>query len=153
MASLSGFDASNVTPMASFEPLPNGRYVAAVTNSEFKPTKNGNGEYLELTFEVLEGEHKGRKLWARLNLKNASAEAVRIAEQELSAICHATGVMRPNDSLELHDIPLVLDVKVAKRNDTGDLTNEIKGYDRRGHEDQRSQASSSTPPWGRSQAV
>jgi hypothetical protein len=47
----------------------------------------------------------------------------------------------------------VLDVKVAKRNDTGDLTNEIKGYDRRGHEDQRPQATSSTPPWGRSQAV
>jgi hypothetical protein len=153
MASLSGFDASNVTPMASFAPLPNGRYVAAVTNSEFKPTKNGTGEYLELTFEVLEGEHKGRKLWARLNLKNASAEAVRIAEQELSAICHATGVMRPNDSLELHDIPLLLDVKVTKRNDTGDLTNEIKGYKRRGHEDQRPQANGSTPPWGRSQAV
>ncbi len=120
MASLSGFDASNVSPMASFEPLPNGRYVAAITGSEFKPTKNGNGQYLEL---------------------------------ELSAICHATGVMRPNDSVELHDIPLVLDVKVAKRNDTGDLTNEIKGYDRRGHEDQRPQATSSTPPWGRSQAV
>lgn len=153
MASLTGFDATQVDPQSPFEPLPDGRYVAAITASEFKATRNGNGQYLELTFEVLEGDHKGRKLWTRLNLKNASAEAVRIAEQELSAICHATGVMRPNDSMELHDIPLVLDVKVAKRNDTGELTNEVKGYEHRGHEDQRPQASRSTPPWDRSQAA
>jgi len=153
MPTLSGFDATQVDPLSSFEPLPNGRYVAAITGSEFKPTKNGNGQYLELTFEVLEGDHKGRKLWARLNLKNPSAEAVRIAEQELSAICHATGVMRPGDSVELHDIPLALDVRVVKRNDTGEMTNEIKGYDKRGHEEQRAQSAESTPPWSRSQAV
>lgn len=153
MPTLSGFDATQVDPLSSFEPLPNGRYVAAITSSEFKPTKNGNGQYLELTFEVLEGDHKGRKLWAWLNLKNPSDEAVRIAEQELSAICHATGVMRPGDSVELHDIPLVIDVRVTKRNDTGEMTNEIKGYDKRGYEEQRAQFTGSTPPWSRSQAV
>ena len=44
-----------------------------------KPTKTGNGQYLQLAFEIIEGEYKNRKVWARLNLENANADAVRIA--------------------------------------------------------------------------
>ena len=36
------------------------------------------------------------------------ATAVKIARAELSAICRAVGVMAPNDSVELHDLPLVM---------------------------------------------
>ena len=30
-----------------------------------KPTKNGTGQYLECEYQVLDGEHKGRKLFPR----------------------------------------------------------------------------------------
>jgi hypothetical protein len=39
MANLNGFDASLVEPNAEFDPLPAGKYVAAVTASEMKPSK------------------------------------------------------------------------------------------------------------------
>ena len=79
-------------------------------------------------FEIIEGEYAGRKVWARLNLENPNETAVAIARGDLSAICRAVGVLTPNDSDELHDIPLVIKVVAKKRQDTGELTNEIKGY-------------------------
>jgi hypothetical protein len=53
MANLNGFNANQVEPATDFEPIPAGKYVAVVTASEMKPTKNGNGSYLELTFQVI----------------------------------------------------------------------------------------------------
>lgn len=153
MATLNGFDANQVEPTASFDPIPAGKYLAAITESEMKPTKNGSGSYLQLTFTVLEGEHKGRVLWARLNLNNPNATAVKIARSELSAICHAVGVMQPRDSVDLHNLPLLITVKLKKREDTGDLTNEIKGYEPKSTANadvpQQAPANSNTPPWKR----
>ena len=154
MANLNGFNATEVEPTTRFEPLPAGKYLAAVTESEMKPTKSGSGSYLQLTFTILEGEYKNRILWARLNLNNPNATAVKIARSELSAICHAVGVMQPRDSVDLHNLPLVITVKLKKRDDTGELTNEIKGYARKdaaGANGQQPQApvADNTPPWKR----
>ena len=151
MANLNGFNATEVEPTTSFEPLPAGKYLAAITESEMKPTKSGAGSYLQMTLTILEGEYKNRVLWARLNLNNPNATAVKIARSELSAICHAVGVMQPRDSVDLHNLPLVITVKVKKREDTGELTNEIKGYERKEPTGQTQQApvTDNTPPWKR----
>ena len=149
MADLNGFDARTVEPTADFDPLPAGKYVAAITESEMKPTKNGNGHYLQLTFTILEGEFKNRVLWARLNLDNPNQTAVKIARAELSAICRAVGIMAPKDSVELHSLPLVIAVKLKKRDDTGEMTNEAKGYAKREANGQAPQAAGSAPPWRR----
>lgn len=131
MANLNGFDANQVDPASSFDPIPAGKYVAAIIESEMKPTKAGNGHYLELTFEIGDGQYKGRRLWARLNLDNPNQQAVQIARGELSAICRAVGVLQPKDSVELHNLPLSIKVACRKRDDTGEITNEIKGYERK----------------------
>lgn len=132
MANLNGFDASTVDPNFAFDPVPAGKYTAVITASEMKPTKKGTGQYLELTLQIIEGEHKGRNLWARLNLDNPDATAVRIARAELSAICRAVGVLAPKDSVELHNLPLTIKVDVKKRDDTGEPTNVIRGYEKKG---------------------
>ena len=152
MADLNGFDANTVDPTTDFEPIPAGRYIAAITASEMKPTKNGNGSYLQLEFVVLEGEYKNRKIWARLNLNNPNAVAVKIARGELSAICHAVGVLQPKDSVEIHNLPLVITVKLKKREDTGSLTNEVKGYAKKeaaAGQPQQASSTDNTPPWKR----
>ena len=77
-----------------------------------KPTKAGGGELLEIELEILEGEYARRHLWDRLNLVNANQQAVEIAQRTLSAICHATGVLRVNDSEALHFKPMLVTVKV-----------------------------------------
>jgi hypothetical protein len=58
--------------------------------------------------------------------------------------------MQPKDSIELHNLPLVVTVKVKKREDTGDLLNEIKGYSKKeAATGQPQQETTSTPPWAR----
>jgi hypothetical protein len=128
MANLNGFNANEVDPSMGFDPVPAGKYLAIISGSQMKPTKSGVGNYLELTFQILDGEFKGRLLWARLNLDNPKAEMVKFARAELSAICRALGVMAPKDSVELHNLPVVITVAHKKRNDTGEITNVIKGY-------------------------
>ena len=58
--------------------------------------------------------------------------------------------MQPKDSIELHNLPLQITVKCKKRDDTGDVVNEIRGYAskdaRRGAPQQET---TSTPPWAR----
>jgi len=150
MTNLQGFDANEVEPMDEFEPIPAGKYPAVITESEMKPTKSGTGSYLELVFQIIEGEYKGRLLWSRLNLDNPNDLAVKIAQGELSAICRAVGVMQPKDSIELHNLPLIVSVKCKKREDTGEIVNEIKGYAKKETAAaQPKQEASSTPPWAR----
>ena len=131
MATLN-FNANEVEPTVAFEAIPAGKYNAVIVDSEIKQTKSGNGSYLELTFEVTEGEYKGRKVWARLNIDNPNADAVKIARGELSAICRAVNVMTPNDSVDLHNLPLEITVKCKRNSENGEITNDIKGYAAKG---------------------
>lgn len=153
MAHLNGFNAHEVEPNVGFDPIPAGKYLAVVTATEMKPTKNGSGEYLQVELEVIEGPHKGRKLWDRLTLKHPNELTVKIAKGALSAICRAVGVMAPKDSVELHNLPLVISVGCKKREDNGEITNVIKGYAKRESGAVRpavtTNGAGSPPPWKR----
>lgn len=127
MATLN-FNATEVTPSSTLEPIPAGKYQAVIVESELKMTKSGTGSYLELTFEIISGEFAKRRLWARLNIRNSNPKAVEIAQRDLSAICYAINVLHPQDSSELHDKLLTVTVRCVKNLDTGDIQNEIKGY-------------------------
>lgn len=145
------FNANEVEPTVAFDPIPAGKYLAAVTASEMRPTKNGAGTYLQLTLTILEGEHKGRLLWARLCLDHPNKQTASIAQAQLSALCRAINVLTPRDSAELHNIPLTIRVKCKKREDTGEVVNEISGYLARENANTAKpvQNASSTPPWRR----
>jgi len=108
MAALNAFDATKVAPAVSVSDcVPAGEYVAMITESSMAVTKSG-GEMLKLTVTVLEGQHQNRKVWANLNLIHANPTVVEIAQRELSAICHAVGVLNLNDSAQLHNKPLLI---------------------------------------------
>ncbi|NLE38923.1 MAG: DUF669 domain-containing protein [Pirellulaceae bacterium] len=137
-------------PTTALDPIPAGKYMAMITASEMKPNKAGTGRFLELCFTIIEGEFKNRQLWARLNLENPNELAMKIAQAELSALCRAVGVLTPGDSVELHNLPLVIRVRCKKRKDTDEIANEIKGYEKRDAATGRpQQAQTSTPPWRR----
>jgi hypothetical protein len=143
------FNANEVEP-TDFDVLPAGKYFAMIVESEMKPTSAGTGRYLQLTFQILEGPCKNRRIWARLNLENPNQQAVQIARGELSAICRAVGVMTPKDSCELHNLPLIVNVKCRKRQDTGDIENRIASYAKKDGAAQPQQAAANTaPPWKR----
>lgn len=121
------FDATQVEPAAPLEPVPPGDYVVHIKNSEMKPTKKEDGQYLNLEMEVTEGEYKGRYIFDRLNLQNPNQTAVEIAHKTLSAICHAVGVMKVKDSSQLHYKRMLVRVDVEKREGYS-AQNVVKSY-------------------------
>lgn len=153
MADLGGFDARKVDPSSNIEAIPAGKYTAVITDSEMRPNKAGTGEYLALTFQVIEGPFANRPLWARLNLRNPNPTAVEFARADLSAICRAVDVLEPGDSADLHNLPLIVHVRCKKREDTGDIVNEIRGYSAKSRPTAGTAGNMSTanntPPWSR----
>lgn len=133
MANLGGtFDASQVEPNAPFEVVPPGDYRVQITASSMETTKDGQGQYLKLELEIVEGPQAGRKLFDRLNLVNNNQQAVEIAQRTLSAICHAIGQLSVSDSEQLHMRPMLAKVKVSPEREVNGKTygpsNEIGGY-------------------------
>jgi len=134
MAKLSGFNLGekfNVNEhkeLDDFSAIPADDYVGKVIESKNVRNKKDTGSYLKLTFEITEGEFKGRKLWNNLNLDHTTAEAVEIAERTLATIMKACGKVAIEDSDELHGIEMTLRVvkKVATPNYPE--SNEIKNY-------------------------
>ena len=122
------FDANTVDPNVGFDPIPAGKYNAVIVDSEMKATKTGTGKFLELTFEVIDGEFKGRKVWSRLNINNPNEKAQKIAQAELRNICEAVNVMVIQESSQLHNRPLEITVKCKERKDTSEITNEVRVY-------------------------
>ena len=151
MPNLNGFDANNVEPVPSFDPIPAGQYLAMIVASEEKTSSKGN-QFLSLELEVLDGQYKGRKLWVNLNLSHPNLETVKFARAELASICKAIGVLKPTDSVQLHNLPMLITVKCVNRKDTGELQNRIKSYAPKAAaqgQPQQAPANSTTPPWRR----
>lgn len=108
------FDATRVAPEMGFDTVPAGWYNAMIDQSEMKPTKDGAGAYLETRFNVIDGQYAGRKVFMRMNLRNASPVAQEIAYKQLSAVAHAVGILHVQDSSQLHGIPMKIKVKLRK---------------------------------------
>lgn len=114
MASLgSTFNADSVDPrMQEREPIPAGVYRLEVVESDVQATKSGNGEMIKLTLRVMEGPCEDRTIWWNINYRNATATAQEIGQREFSALCHAVGVLAPNETEELHYKPFTAKVGV-----------------------------------------
>lgn len=129
------FDATQVAPQQPLEPVPSGWYIAAMTESELVPTAAGDGLRLKYELTIIDGPYKGRKVFDGLNIKNQNPQAQEIAHQQLSAICHAVGTLRIQQSEELHNKPLgvkvVLEPQRADANDPSKIyeaRNQVKGF-------------------------
>ncbi len=124
------FNAANVKPQESPAPIPAGVYLAQAVESDVRALKSGNGTALAVTFQVLQGPYAGRKVFANINVQHTSPEAERIGQSQLSALCHAVGVINLQDSVQLHMRPVMIRVKIRK-DDTGQYgdRNEVNGFE------------------------
>lgn len=152
MADLTWFNPQEV-PEDSFEPLPAGEYKVIITESTDTPTKKGDGKYFNLKLEVIDGPCKGRVLFDKLNYHNPNETARRMAQQSLKAICEATGVLKPRDTMQLHDIPIIAKVAIREGRDGYGPQNDVKGYKKVGSSVSTSPptaqaATSEKAPWG-----
>ena len=123
---LQGFDANQYEPQ-SFDVLPAGEYEIVIVNSAVQDTKSGDGKYLKLELQIINGQFKNRKLFDNLNLWNRSDQAQTIARGQMSSICRALGILTPKDSSELHMKPLRCKIKIERSEEYGD-GNKVVAY-------------------------
>ena len=157
MATIS-FNAAEVQP-SSFDALPAGTYEAVIANSEAKPMKSGNGMGFNFEFEIISGDCKGRKVFSWITFEHrTSPQAQQIGREQLSALCRAVGVTQLNDTVQLHNLPLMITLGIDKNDPT---RNVVKAYKPKGGtggaptpttsvQQQAGAAAGGTAPWARS---
>lgn len=130
MSAVLNFDASQIAPdTGAQDALPAGWYDVVMEASEMKPTKDNTGAYLECKLNVIAPQNfQGKKIYTRLNLRNANATAQEIGYKQLSAICHAVGVLQVADSAQLHNIPFKVKVKLRPAEGQYEASNEVTAY-------------------------
>lgn len=133
MALLPGVFVPEEAEDMQFSVLKGGWYPAEIVKSELKTTRDKDGKYLALQFKILEDANdeksEGRFVFTNLNIVNKNETAVKIAHSDLKAICAAVGHEGElEDSVDLHNIPMMINVKVKPETNDWPAKNEIKGY-------------------------
>lgn len=129
MVALPGaFDATTVNTDDQFDVIPPGDYLVQVVQSDLRATKKGDGQYIWLELDILDGQYSGRKLWDNVNIINPNAKAQEIGQKILAQICKATGLAAVTDSEQFHFKPMIAKVKVQPATDQYDASNQVKAY-------------------------
>ena len=111
-------DTTGTQEMGGYEVLPAGLYPAIMVSASKKPTKKGDGAFLECVYQIIDGEMSGKKFTSRLNLWNQNAEAVDIAKRELKSLRVALGLHDTEARTEAFiNRPVVLNITVKPRKD------------------------------------
>ena len=111
-------DTTGVSAMGGYELFPAGLYPAMMVSASKKPTKDGNGAFIECVYQVTEGEMAGKKFTSRVNLWNQNAQTVDIAKRELKSLKVALGLPDTEGRTELFmHKPVILNIGVKPRKD------------------------------------
>lgn len=129
---LNGFNPMDHDPSQGGGQLPLGKHPVIIESAEVKATADNANGMLILNLLIIDGPDKGQKGPYRLNLYHSSAEAVRIAHRQLSAVCHVTQTFQlGQDGCQLQFLfnkPFVIEVGYQKGHDPNTGNSEAKGY-------------------------
>ncbi len=137
-----GFDAFDATEAAAkLVPVPPGLYAVRVVSGRLDKTRKGDDCY-KLTFEVTEGDHRGRRLF---RVWTFTEKAIPYAKRDLAAF----GLASTQDLLSPYppagaEIHLRV-IAAVQRMDDGTEVNDVKGF-----ADIQRKAAPAPPPAGAS---
>jgi len=119
---------------ANTEPLPAGTYAAEVVKTELTPVGYESREYLEITFEIIEGPYAGRRLSRLFDPVSPHRLARSVYRAEIIKICQAVDAPAPQNwadpssYIALHNVPLVITVSCEIYPDAGITMNRVIAY-------------------------
>ena len=112
---------------SSYDPVPAGQYNVIITESAYEDNKSKTGKILKLTYQIMEGPFKDKKIFENLNLIHSNKQAEEISRKAFNSIGVALGFNKVEDSVQLHNKMLTLDVIVKNSEEYG-LQNSIKKH-------------------------
>jgi hypothetical protein len=111
----------------SYDPLPEGWYMATITGAELKTTKAGTGQYIAVKYDITGPTHMGRIIFGNLNIRNPSPMAEEIGRKQLGEVMRAVGLAKVADTDELIGGQLSIKLSIKSSDQYGDQ-NEVKGF-------------------------
>ena len=112
-----GYDPAKVEDIGegNFSVVPPGIYHVIIVNSELKDNRAGNGKFLEISYQIIEGQFIGKTVKDRINVMNPSETALRIGLSQLKKICDAVGHKgQLKDSCQLHGKLMAIKVSIEE---------------------------------------
>ena len=103
-----------------FSPIPAGWYTAKISEAELKTTKAGNGQYINVRYDITGPEYQGRVVFGMLNITNPSQKAEDIGRAQLGELLRAIGLPRIGDTDELIGHDVQIKTKIQKSEEYGD---------------------------------
>ncbi|MGI9304935.1 MAG: DUF669 domain-containing protein [Gammaproteobacteria bacterium] len=110
------------------EPVPPGWYPVQIVDSNVGFNDLKQNKRITLTYQVLDGSYKDRKVTDGLNIENPNQQTVEIARKHLSTLCRTVGLSHVSDTYELHGRPLQIRVNVRAAEGEFAERNEVKEY-------------------------
>lgn len=142
---------------SSFDPIPAGWYQARISEAEVKATKNNDGHYLNVRYDILGPTHQGRVVFGMITINNPSRKAEEIGEQQMAHLRSALGLKKVTNTDQLINGTVEIKVNVKKDDQYGDK-NEIKAWKAvtggvppmpKQAQSEESTEKPSAPPWAR----
>jgi len=140
------FNAANVDPTQGMAKHPHGKFAAYVSDTKIEPKESGNAFIVNFKTEV--GEI--RKFYM---LDHTNPQTVEIAQKQLSALCHATGIQTVNwndHGAALRNGRLMIEVAPQAKNP--EYNEVVKVYDIHGNEPRGQGGQQSAPAQAQAQA-
>lgn len=109
---------------ANFDPVPSGWYPAQVIESVLETKENGTR--LNLTWEIIDGEHAKRRVWQREWTAHSHSSAQEIGQRMIRTIGQAMGLARVDSSEVLCFKPVEIRVGLTKKEEGYEQRNEVK---------------------------
>ena len=143
-------------PFTGIEVLPEGVYEVKILDGEWKEASTGNGHFLQVTMEVVDGAQKGATIIDRFNLKNTNEKAAAIAGRQFAGPREAVGVLQPKQISDITGIRFQVVLRCKKSNyinregvEVEKMQNEVARYIKRGEGPATPQQAGNDAPWSR----
>lgn len=128
------FSTDTLPEGKSYDLVPEGWYSATISKADLGTTKAGNGQKIDVRFDITGPTHEGRAIFTAINVRNPSQRAEEIGRQQLGEVMRAIGLSQVQDTDQLVGGRLQIKVKIKNPSDEDkargytESRNEVGGY-------------------------
>lgn len=122
------FNRNELPEQDSFEPIPAAWYPARIVEAEPKDSKSGNGQYINVQWEIMGAKFSGRKVFGRITTRNVNEVAEEIGRKQIRELMEATGLAVLNKTEQLIGKTCEIKVSVSPATAQYEASNDIKRY-------------------------
>lgn len=99
---------------SSYGPIPVGNYDAQVSSCEWKENSQHTGEIIAVKYTIIGPTHNNRIVFSNFNIRNSSAKAEEIGQQQFSDFTRACGFDVMPDDTDMY-LGKVLNIRIGIR--------------------------------------